>query len=152
MALGFWRIASILLGAGVASVGCSDNRGPSESDVMAQIRTAIETRSTASSDSVVRKYFPDLRYQKISRMKYMGGKLMDENTYTAIVHISYEYTVPYLRVIEDLERDGPPRETTFVPGFESIDRVRRSVFNPGDKFEIDGVFTFSKTAEGWRLQ
>lgn len=72
----------------------------------------------------------------------------------AIVQVNYEYTMSYLRVLDDLKAGKRAKSYGRVSsGFlTSAEDLHRHTFDKGGHFIVDGMFTFSRTDKGWQLQ
>lgn len=140
----------------VSAVQCPSGDVPGRREVLAQVATAIETRTPPSPGSEVREYFACEPYQRIAAFEFVGASPLGRDSAAAIVQVSYEYLVSSTRIKDDLAAGiRAPAYFEYSSAHLSSPAYFSSApvyWAAGTRYVVPGRFVFVRTASGWALR
>jgi hypothetical protein len=148
------RVLATVLTVIGSNLSCPSRDAPGRQEVLAQVRTAVESRAVPRTGSDVEGYFACEPYQRVAGFEFVGASSVGLDTAEAIVQIAYEYLVPSMRITDDLDAGiGPPAYYTYSSAhLASREWFSGRYFPAGTRYVVPGRFVFVRTDTGWVLQ
>lgn len=139
-----------------SNLSCPSPDAPGRQEVLAQVTTAIETRTLPSPESDVRGYFACVPYQRVAGFEFVGATPLGKDSAEAIVQVSYEYLVSSTRIVDDLKA-GVRAPEYFAYSSQHLASLEYFTAAPvywpvGMRYVVPGRFVFVRTSSGWALR